>query len=103
MGRRAGDGIATNANGRKFRGGVWENGQLIKEVKLILEKHAPTKSQYPSAPPETRHACATRPHCAAHNALHALLQRLTPPAACAQSAAWATTLCACGCMRRRRA
>ena len=49
MGRRAGDGIATNANGRKFRGGVWENGQLIKEVKLILEKHAPTKTQYPSA------------------------------------------------------
>ena len=49
MGRRCGEGIATNANGRKFRGGTWENGQLVKEVKLILEKHAPTKSLYPSA------------------------------------------------------
>jgi hypothetical protein len=72
MGRRAGEGIATNANGRKFRGGVWENGQLIKEVKLILEKHAPTKSQYPSARPETRAACAVRPHCAAQCAMRAL-------------------------------
>ena len=49
MGRRTGDGIATNATGRKFRGGKWDNGQLVREVKLILEKHGPTKSQYPSA------------------------------------------------------
>ena len=54
MGRRCGEGIATNANGRKFRGGTWDNGQLVREVKLILEKHAPTKSQYPSARPHAR-------------------------------------------------
>jgi len=57
---------------------VWENGQLIKEVKLILEKHAPTKTQYPSAPPETRaarlRAARALRHCAC--ARHA---RAAPP------------------------
>lgn len=53
-GRRSGDGIATSANGRKFRGGVWDNGQLVKEVKLILEKGSSTNSLYPSACPRPR-------------------------------------------------
>jgi hypothetical protein len=58
MGRRCGEGIATNANGRKFRGGTWESGQLVREVKLILEKHGPTKSQYASESRAGSKACA---------------------------------------------
>ena len=53
-GRRSGDGIATSANGRKCRGGVWDNGQLVKEVQLILEKSSSTSSLYPSACPRPR-------------------------------------------------
>jgi hypothetical protein len=48
-GRRTGEGIATSANGRKFKGGIWENGTLLKESKLILERNHSTKAMYPSA------------------------------------------------------
>lgn len=48
-GRRTGEGIATSANGRKFKGGIWENGTLLKESKLILERNHATKAMFPSA------------------------------------------------------
>ena len=31
-GHRTGRGIATNANGKKLKGGIWENGQLVVRV-----------------------------------------------------------------------
>ncbi len=63
-GHRSGDGIATSANGRKFRGGVWDNGTLVKEVKLILEKDSARNTMYPSARRLRRGSCA----CVAHAA-----------------------------------
>jgi hypothetical protein len=87
MGRRSGEGIATNATGRKFRGGTWENGACVRDVKLILEKHAPTKTQYPSAPTSAAQRVCARALCPPHGCLcrmrHACRSRaLCSPALC---------------------
>jgi hypothetical protein len=62
QGKRTGDGIATSANGRKFKGGLWENGTMVKESKLILERNHTTKAMYPSACAMLRGAASSARH-----------------------------------------
>jgi hypothetical protein len=40
-------GVATAANGKKFKGGCWEDGQCVREVRLILEKNTQNKTLHP--------------------------------------------------------
>ena len=49
-GHRTGRGIATAANGKKLRGGIWENGILVREERLILERNRQTLALNPVGP-----------------------------------------------------
>ena len=40
-------GVATAANGKKFKGGCWEDGQCVREVRLILEKNSHNHTLHP--------------------------------------------------------
>jgi len=47
--------------GKKFKGGCWEDGQCVKEVRLILEKNMHTKTVHPGARPPRGAPSAAHP------------------------------------------